>query len=39
MTLERLGLRMLRFCDDDVLARTDVVLEVILSALDDAPSP
>jgi very-short-patch-repair endonuclease len=32
MTLERLGLRVLRFWNDEVLVHTEVVLDAILSA-------
>src|SRR6476646_7326264 len=35
----REGFRMLRFWNNDVLRNTDGVLEVILSALAEAPSP
>ena len=39
LCLERLGLRVLRFWNDEVLVHTEQVLEVLLSALEDAPSP
>ena len=38
-TLERLGLRVLRFWNDDVLARTDDVLLVIVAACEQAIPP
>ncbi|MBU0517282.1 MAG: endonuclease domain-containing protein [Proteobacteria bacterium] len=38
MLLEGFGLRVLRFWNDEVLVNTEQVLEVILSALEDAPS-
>jgi very-short-patch-repair endonuclease len=38
-TLQGLGLRVLRFWNDEVLVHTEAVLDAILSALEDAPSP
>jgi len=37
--LNSVGFRVLRFWNDDVLTKTDVVLEEILRALDDSESP
>lgn len=37
--LRQRGFRVLRFWDNDVLVRTDAVLEVILSRLKSPPSP
>ncbi len=37
--LEELGLRVLRFWNDEVLLHTEQVLEVILEALENVPSP
>ena len=39
LTLESLGLRVLRFWNDEVLLHTAQVLEVILEAVEDGPSP
>lgn len=39
MTLEKLGLRVLRFWNDEVLLYTEQVLETILEALGNVPSP
>ena len=39
LALERLGLRVLRFWNDDVLVRTEAVVDVILAALGDGRSP
>jgi very-short-patch-repair endonuclease len=39
MTLEGLGLRVLRFWNDEVLVHTEAVLDAILSALEKAASP
>jgi very-short-patch-repair endonuclease len=39
LTLEELGLRVLRFWNDEVLLHTEQVLEVILAAVENVPSP
>jgi very-short-patch-repair endonuclease len=39
MSLEELGLRVMRFWNNEVLVHTEAVLEAILSALDNVPSP
>jgi very-short-patch-repair endonuclease len=39
LVLQQRGFRVLRFWNDDVLLRTDVVAEVIYEALARAPSP
>ena len=39
VALEELGLRVLRFWNDEVLLQTELVLAVILEALENVPSP
>jgi len=39
LTLEKLGLRVLRFWNDEVLLHTEQVLEAIVEALEVVPSP
>ena len=39
LTLEKLGLRVLRFWNHEVLLHTEQVLEMILEALENVPSP